>query len=44
MARTTPKATRNATASARDHYSQPPSTIGEFLAQQNEQDLLRFIT
>ncbi len=44
MARTTPKATRNATAWARDHYSQPPSTIGEFLAQQNEQDLLRFIT
>ena len=44
MARTTPKSARTAAASARDHDAQRPTTIEEFLAQQNEQDLLRFIT
>jgi bifunctional enzyme CysN/CysC len=40
MARTTQKTNRATTAQKQDH----PTTIEEFLAQQNAQDLLRFIT
>ena len=44
MARTPQKAARTAATLARNQDAQRPTTIEEFLAQQNEQDLLRFIT
>jgi bifunctional enzyme CysN/CysC len=44
MTRTTQKASLSAAASARYDKSQRLITIEEFLAHQNEQDLLRFIT